>query len=103
MALKRQQSSSMFESLKAVELVDDKPKSTQISKDEEQPHENPITTSTNNSYFKIKKPLREKKSVRKQFVFTPSMASWLKETAMHNEVSENALIENIIKMAMDEV
>lgn len=108
MALNRQQSTSMFDGLKAVELVGDskptpkkQPKATQKKEKAVEKVENPITTSENNSYFKITKPVRETKSVRKQLVFTPTMAAWIKETAMHNKVSENALIENIIKMAMD--
>lgn len=44
---------------------------------------------------------KENKSVRKQFVFTPTYAEWLKKTAELNGISENRVIENLIKMAMD--
>lgn len=44
---------------------------------------------------------KELKSVRKQFVFTPTYARWIKDTAELNGISENKVIENLIKMAMD--
>ncbi len=47
------------------------------------------------------KKKKELKSVRKQFVFTPTYARWIKDTADLNGISENKVIENLIKMAMD--
>ena len=44
---------------------------------------------------------RELKSVRKQFVFTPTYAKWIKDTAKFNNISENMVIENLITMAMN--
>ena len=44
---------------------------------------------------------KELKKVRKQFVFTPTYANWIKETAKYNGISENNVIENLIEMAMN--
>ncbi|MCF0150524.1 MAG: hypothetical protein HUJ80_03845 [Firmicutes bacterium] len=45
---------------------------------------------------------KEIKSVRKQFVLTPSQAAWLKATAEAHEISENKVIELLIKNAAEE-
>lgn len=45
--------------------------------------------------------VRELKKVRKQFVFTKTYAEWISATAKYNNMSENQVIENLIRMAME--
>ncbi len=147
MALKREQTASMFDGLKnttvikseeimnnvAVENVDkmvDKEEETKglvqgstktvqlneakkiIDEEEKLPESEeqiqPVTKKKELSEKKIPKAFdfggkkeKELKSVRKQFVFTPTYARWIKDTADLNGISENKVIENLIKMAMD--
>lgn len=146
MALKREQTASMFDGLKntsvvkteeiindvAVENVDkvvDKEEKkeklvqestelhrlneTKIIDEEEKLPESeeqiqPVTKKKELSEKKIPKAFdfggkkeKELKSVRKQFVFTPTYARWIKDTADLNGISENKVMENLIKMAMD--
>lgn len=138
MALKRQQTASMFDSLKSASLNEqseankigvekglhestpesNKPKSTQKNviptKDtdassakiaiKKEVAERNSAKDTNESKSSVKgydfgfDKKKETKSVRKQFVLTPSDAAWLKETARLNGISENKVIENMIKM-----
>ena len=46
--------------------------------------------------------VRELKKVRKQFVFTKTYAEWISATARYNNMSENQVIENLIRMAMEQ-
>lgn len=137
MALKRQQTASMFDSLKSASL-NESSESSRIDVENGQQFstsmsDRPITTqekehTTEELHLKPPKASeksvtkknsdedsvnnkssikgydfgydkkKETKSVRKQFVLTPSDAAWLKETARLNGISENKVIENMIKM-----
>lgn len=119
MALKRTDSSSMFDTLKNTSISENKPSKEEVEKQSkttqkenkaekkvEEKNEQPISTQkdVSDSFdFIIKKAVREKKSVRKQFVLTPTYANWLKNVAEKNNVSENQVIESLIKMAMKEI
>ena len=88
MALDRSSSTSMFAGLQDINL----------SK-----NETPVKKEKTESAQKIKaydfglSKEKQKKSVRKQFVLTPSEAKLLKETAKFNNMSENEVIERLIE------
>jgi hypothetical protein len=48
---------------------------------------------------KVLSQVEERKTVRKQFLFTPSEAKWLKEISQKKGMSENQLIEKLIELA----
>lgn len=80
-------------------------KEIEVAEETVNKEENASETAENRAPSFIAKAHLEKKeikSVRKQFVLTPTQAAWLKETASANGISENKVIELLIKNAAEE-